>query len=49
LFDSKETNANLKVIDFGASEKMVENTSLTKKIGTPYYVAPEVLDNTGYD
>ncbi|KAM3133795.1 hypothetical protein pb186bvf_014058 [Paramecium bursaria] len=43
LFDSKAPNANLKLIDFGASEKMIENQSLTRKIGTPYYVAPEVL------
>lgn len=49
LFDSREPDANLKVIDFGASEKMIDSSALTKKIGTPYYVAPEVLSEPGYD
>lgn len=49
LFDSRDPKANLKVIDFGASEKMVDQSFLTKKIGTPFYVAPEVLSETGYD
>ncbi|CAK91960.1 unnamed protein product (macronuclear) [Paramecium tetraurelia] len=37
LFDSRDPDANLKVIDFGASEKMIDSSFLTKKIGTPYY------------
>ncbi|CAK59936.1 unnamed protein product (macronuclear) [Paramecium tetraurelia] len=49
LFDSRDPDANLKVIDFGASEKMIDSSFLTKKIGTPYYVAPEVLSDSGYD
>ncbi|CAD8068194.1 unnamed protein product [Paramecium sonneborni] len=49
LFDSKDPDANLKVIDFGASEKMVNESYLTKKVGTPYYVAPEVISEPGYD
>ncbi|CAD8095563.1 unnamed protein product [Paramecium primaurelia] len=49
LFDSRDPDANLKVIDFGASEKMIDSSNLTKKIGTPYYVAPEVLSDQGYD
>ena len=44
LFDSKKSTANLKIIDFGASAKLLEGgEKLTKKIGTPFYVAPEVL------
>ncbi|CAD8113683.1 unnamed protein product [Paramecium sonneborni] len=49
LFDSRDPDGNLKVIDFGASEKMIDSSFLTKKIGTPYYVAPEVLSDQGYD
>ncbi|CAD8067435.1 unnamed protein product [Paramecium sonneborni] len=49
LFDSKDPEANLKVIDFGASEKMVNESNLTKKVGTPYYVAPEVISEPEYD
>lgn len=43
LFDSKAANSNLKVIDFGASTKFSESEKLTKRIGTPFYVAPEIL------
>ncbi|CAD8148972.1 unnamed protein product [Paramecium octaurelia] len=49
LFDSIDPDANLKVIDFGASEKMINQSCLTKKVGTPYYVAPEVISEPGYD
>jgi calcium-dependent protein kinase len=43
LFDSKKPGATIKVIDFGASAKMSNQEKLTKRIGTPFYVAPEVL------
>lgn len=43
LFDTKKDNANLKVIDFGTSRKMDSQKKLTKRLGTPYYIAPEVL------
>lgn len=43
LFESKKPNANLKVIDFGTSRKFEANKKLTKRLGTPYYIAPEVL------
>ncbi|CAD8053433.1 unnamed protein product [Paramecium sonneborni] len=48
LFDSKSQGATLKIIDFGASAKLKEDEKLNKKIGTPFYVAPEVL-NGSYD
>ena len=39
---------NIKLIDFGASIFFKENQKLTVKIGSPYYIAPEVL-NRNYD
>lgn len=43
LFDSKKANASIKIIDFGASAKLSKDVKLSKRIGTPFYVAPEVL------
>lgn len=48
LFDTLDINSNLKVIDFGASEKMISR-KLTTKIGTPYFIAPEILRSNGYN
>ncbi|CAK71442.1 unnamed protein product (macronuclear) [Paramecium tetraurelia] len=48
LFDDKDINSNLKIIDFGASEKIISK-KLTTKIGTPYFLAPEILGSNGYD
>lgn len=38
----------LKVIDFGTSRKIYPDSKLTTKMGTPYYIAPEVLQKS-YD
>jgi len=35
----------IRVIDFGTAEIFKNNTLLSKQIGTPYYIAPEVLNN----
>jgi calcium-dependent protein kinase len=35
----------IKVIDFGTSDKLKKNKMLTMQIGTPYYIAPEVLES----
>lgn len=35
---------DIKIIDFGLSAFYNEMESLTTRVGTPYYVAPEVLD-----
>ncbi|CAD8176142.1 unnamed protein product [Paramecium octaurelia] len=43
IFENKKPNSNLKIIDFGTSRKMETNQNLTKRLGTPYYIAPEVL------
>ena len=50
LFASKHKDAELKVIDFGLSRKFEPNAEkkLTSVVGTPLYVAPEVLEQN-YD
>lgn len=37
------SNLNIKIIDFGASCFIEKNQYLNNKVGTPYYIAPEVL------
>jgi calcium-dependent protein kinase len=43
LFDSDKKDAILKVIDFGTSRKYDKSKKMSKRLGTPYYIAPEVL------
>lgn len=42
--DDKEIELyNIRLSDFSSARTFVKNKKLTKKIGTPYYIAPEVL------
>lgn len=41
-------NSSIKLIDFGLSSFYNESQSLMTKVGTPYYVSPEVLLGNGY-
>ena len=43
LFDSMKPNADIKLIDFGLSRKYDKEQKMHSILGTPYYVAPEVL------
>lgn len=48
LFETKNFDSALKLIDFGLSAKFGENADkpMNTIVGTPYYVAPEVLVGT---
>jgi len=43
LMTDKSANSEVKMIDFGLSKRYASQDKLTTVVGTPYYVAPEVL------
>lgn len=43
LFENTEPDADIKLIDFGLSRKYNSHEKMHTILGTPYYVAPEVL------
>ena len=45
LFESSDTNSQIKVVDFGTSQMFTSSMSAHYKYGTIYYIAPEVLLN----
>lgn len=44
LYQSKDPDSPLKIIDFGTSKTYNGDEKLNDVCGTPYYIAPEVLD-----
>ena len=51
LFLSKDENSELKLIDFGLSNKFGTGKflgNMSTVVGTPYYVAPEILSEPVY-
>ena len=45
IFESKGSEVNIKLIDFGLSKLLGKNGKIMMtKLGTPYYVSPEVLE-----
>jgi len=49
FLESKESNSVIKVGDFGSAVRVHTPKSLNIKVGTPSYVAPEILKNEPYD
>ena len=43
LFSTEGSHHEVKVIDFGLCRKFCENSDMHSVVGTPFYVAPEVL------
>lgn len=43
LFSSKSPGAEIKIIDFGMSIKQLDLQQMSSFVGTPYYLAPEVI------
>lgn len=43
LFEDNSSNSRLKIIDFGASKSFKKGKIYDEIVGTPYYIAPEVL------
>jgi calcium-dependent protein kinase len=43
LFESQAPDSQMKLIDFGLSQHFEEDQVIVAPVGTPYYVAPEVL------
>ncbi len=48
LFEHENNEGEIKIIDFGLSKKYNEQEKMQTVLGTPYYVAPEVLQGS-YD
>jgi calcium-dependent protein kinase len=49
IFESKDPDANIKLIDFGLSAKYGFGQNIRRMhtmVGTPYYIAPEVLNQS---
>lgn len=42
-------NDELKLVDFGLSKKNSHDQKMHQKVGTPYYIAPEIINNKPYD
>ncbi len=43
VFESKNEGSLIKIIDFGTSKKIGKDQKLKNRLGTAYYIAPEVL------
>jgi calcium-dependent protein kinase len=44
LFDTKKENAEIKIVDFGLATRFSSEKGMSSVVGTPYYVAPEIIN-----
>ena len=44
-----DLNNNIKLCDFGVGKSIYDGEILTDQCGTPAYIAPEILENKGYE
>jgi calcium-dependent protein kinase len=44
MFETNDENSNLKIIDFGTCRQVDDLEQLRARMGTIYYIAPEVID-----
>jgi calcium-dependent protein kinase len=49
ILASKENDYNLKIADFGLASFIAQGESLFLRCGSPGYVAPELLEDRGYN
>lgn len=49
IFGNQEDLGTVKVTDFGLSSKFFSHSKLYMKCGSPGYVAPEILNEEGYN
>jgi len=43
ILENNTKNSAIKLIDFGTSRKFQDNEKMSSKLGTPFYIAPEVI------
>lgn len=49
MLDTDDGDLTIKIIDFGTSNYFHQNEKLSLKVGTPYYIAPEIIKGTYND
>lgn len=49
LLESNKQFDQIKIIDFGTSMSFKDQFKLDEKLGSPYYIAPEMLESDTYD
>jgi len=49
VLTSENDDTQIKLIDFGFSQRVFGHNSLTRCYGTPSFVAPEIISNQSYD
>ena len=49
LLKYPENESSIKMIDFGFSKKIKNDEQFHQMLGTPLYIAPEIIDRSKYD